>query len=513
MNKPNNPVKKILAAAALAVILAASGGYAVVIGGADNVKTYAEENRLFIPPLIDSRQAGRRIKLVMRAASREFFPGVKSDTKGFNQSYLGPSIRLYKGDTTRIIFNNNLKEPTTVHGHGLHVNGEVDGGPQGSIPPGGAKTVDLSIVQEAGTSWYHPHFMGTTAEHVYAGLAGLYLIEDDNSQTLPLPKKYGINDIPLIVQDRSFINGKMRHYAADNDDIMDGIRGETLLVNGTINPHLSVPAGWVRLRLLNGSNARFYRFYFAGDIPFFKIATEGGFLNKPVEITSITMAPGERNEIMIDMTKRKTLDFLAAFLPADPGGIALADAGSIDEMMESFIAFVSPPAPVVRVLALRADDSIRASGALPEVLNNIDYFTEADRQVAVRRDFTLDMDAADDRGPIGADNMLSINGQPMRMDTINMRVNKGDLELWTITAEMMPHPFHVHGVSFQILLLNGQPPGEEDKGWKDTVVVTEQPTKILMRFNHTASDPYPYMFHCHILEHEDAGMMGQFTVI
>ncbi len=130
----------------------------------------------------------------------------------------------------------------------------------------------------------------------------------------------------------------------------------------------------------------------------------------------------------------------------------------------------------------------------------------------MKRRFILDMDMPDDNGPINKHNMLSINAQPMSMDIINQRVKKDDMELWTITAEMMPHPFHVHGVSFQIISLNGQPPAEQDKGWKDTVIVTEQPTQILMRFNHVATEEYPYMYHCHILEHEDAGMMGQFTV-
>ena len=478
----------------------------------DKSRTYTQKNQLAIPKLIDSREVGHSIELTLQNAKHEFFSGIKSSTKGFNQSYLGPTIRLYKGHTTRIKFKNKLEEPITIHGHGLHVEGKVDGGPQSKILTGTSRTVDLPIVQEAGTSWYHPHLMGKTAEHVHSGLAGLYLIEDENSQKLPLPRNYGVNDIPLIIQDRSFVNGKMQPYAVTNDQIMDGLREETLVTNGTINPHLNVPAGWVRLRLLNGSNARFYRFYFADHIPFYKIATEGGFLNKPVEITSLIMAPGERNEIMIDLSSQKSLDFMAEFLPADPEGIDPGDVENFAEIGELLSTFFLPDTPVQRVVEIRTDSLLQASGTLPEQLNNIAFYNQADQHSAVKRTFTLDMDMADDNGPIHEQNMLSINGQSMNMGIINERVKKGNLELWTITAEMMPHPFHVHGVSFQILSLNGLPPAEEDKGWKDTVIVTEQPTEILMRFNHIATEEYPYMYHCHILEHEDAGMMGQFTV-
>ncbi|MEM7197378.1 MAG: multicopper oxidase domain-containing protein [Pseudomonadota bacterium] len=458
----------------------------------DQTKTYPQENALAIPALIDSRSAGNAIKLVIQKGNHEFFPTVESATKGFGQSFLGPTIRLYKGKETRIDFVNALDEPTTVHGHGLHVAGDVDGGPQSKILPGETKSVVLPIVQEAGTSWYHPHLMGKTAEHVHAGLAGLYLIEDANSLALPLPKNYGVDDIPLIVQDRSFAQGKMQPYNVTGAQHFDGLREETLIVNGTINAYHKVPQGWVRLRLLNGSNARFYRFFFADDVPFYKIATEGGFLNKPVTITELIMAPGERNEIMIDLANHETLSLMAEFLPADP-----------DENIQSNY-------PVQGVVALQSDAALPSAGTLPKKLNDIRYFDQEDRQAAIEREIFLNMD--DDVKHTDPHNMFGINDEPMNMAVINERVKKGDLELWTVTGEMMPHPFHIHGVSFQIVTHNGAPPAEEDRGWKDTVIVSGEPTTLLMQFHHTATEEFPYMYHCHILEHEDAGMMGQFTV-
>lgn len=493
--------KFLLIDAFLAVLIAAPVTGCFALNGQDTAKTYPQENQLTIPTLIDSLEAGNDIELVMQNSAHEFFSGIKSPTKGYSQSYLGPTIRLYKGETTRIVFRNDIEESSTVHGHGLHVEGKVDGGPQGKILAGEAKRVVLPIVQEAGTSWYHPHLMGKTAGHVHAGLSGLYLIEDENSQTLPLPKNYGVNDIPLIVQDRSFVDGKMKPYAVRNNQITDGLREETLVVNGTINPYHKVPAGWVRLRLLNASNARFYRFFFSDDTPFFKIATEGGFLNKPIEITEITMSPGERNEIMIDLSNYNSLSLMAEFLPSDPKNNGWLFSN-----------------PVQRVVDVRVDTTLLAQGELPNKLNDISYYNQADMQTAVRRTFTLDMGmrmrmGMRMAGPMGEHhNILTINGSAMNMSTINERVTKGKMELWTITADMMPHPFHVHGVSFQIVTHNGQPPATEDQGWKDTLVVTKEPSEILMRFNHIATDEFPYMYHCHILEHEDAGMMGQFTV-
>lgn len=449
------------------------------------------QNPLQIPDLLDSRTTPEMV-LVMQNGEHEFYSGIQSDTKGFNGDYLGPAIRLYQDTDATITFINNIGEPTTVHGHGLHVNGEIDGGPQSAIQPGESWQITIPVRQEAGTSWYHPHFMGKTAHHVHAGLAGLYLIEDENSQALDIPKEYGVNDIPLIVQDRSFTDGKMNEYAVTEDDIRNGLREDTLVVNGTVDAYHAVPQGWVRLRLVNGSNARFYRFHFGNDVPFFKIATEGGFLNQPVEMEFIDMAPGERNEIMIDLSDGENATLIADLLPADPD-----DSGGW---------FTNTPQ--ANVVELRVNPTIRASGTLPSTLNDITYFDRAD--ATQTRTISLEMEV---RGGSRENmNMFAINGRSMEMSYINERVKKGEVEIWRITGQRMPHPFHVHGASFQILTLNGAAPAEADKGWKDTVVVWDEVTEIIVRFEHEATEEFPYMYHCHMFEHEDYGMMGQFTV-
>jgi len=461
-------------------------------------------NELNIPPLIDSRAAGHDIALTMAASEHEFYIGKKSPTMGFNGSYLGPTIRLYKGESTTLSFTNQLAQPTTVHAHGLHIAGHLDGGPHNKIASGDTWRVTLPIVQQASTNWYHPHLMGKTASQVHAGLAGLYLIDDQHAQSLELPSEYGVNDIPLVVQDRTFVNGIMKTYNPNMQDMMEGLREDTLVANGTVDAQLTLPQGYVRLRLLNGSNSRSYQFYLSNGDSFYKIATEGGLLTQPLAMTQLSMAPGERNEIILDLKKAQSLRLMARFLPAEGGWLATQLASK------------------QTVVHIKVDDDKISAGKLPKTLNSIVNYQLKD--VAVTRKFVLEMglgeggdegdqlQAAMDMGHEAMSQLFSINGKSMSMQVINERVKLGDLELWEITAQGMDHPFHVHGTSFQIISHNGQEPAEEHRGWKDVVVVGEGITKVLMRFNHVATKQYPYMYHCHILEHEEGGMMGQFTV-
>lgn len=481
-------------------------------------QTLGDLRPLQIPPLIDSRESGGVVNLTLQRGTTSFFPGSPSQTFGFNGNFLGPAVRVYRGDTVSMNFTNQIGEDTTVHGHGLHVSGLIDGGPQQKIASGATWSFQFPVDQEASTSWYHPHLMGKTAEHVYKGLAGLYLIEDDNSQSLALPKEYGVDDIPLVVQDRLFDNGTMHYVIADMDD---GYLGNVILVNGTVNPYLEVGVGLTRLRLLNGSNARFYNFQFSDGRAFQKIATDGGFLDAPVSLNSLLLAPGERSEIIVDFSSGK--------------GVTLVTLPTLNTQFNDPL-FRGNPAPV-NVLEIRVNTSRTTNGSLPEKLNSINYYQAGD--AAVTRRFHLNMGGDDggfgggfddgdgggfgdggfgDEGGFGGGGlamgeMMAINGRAMNMSYINERVTKGQLELWRVTGEEMSHPFHVHGTSFQVLSINGVPVKPEDRGWKDTVIVLEnRVTEFLVRFDHEAADAYPYMYHCHILEHEDMGMMGQFTV-
>ena len=215
-------------------------------------------------------------------------------------------------------------------------------------------------------------------------------------------------------------------------------------------------------------------------------------MNQPVAMTSIDMAPGERNEIMINLSNKSGAALMADLLRGDS-----EDGNLWDE-----------DTPKALVGELRVDPTLQDSGTLPETLNNIAYF---DREDATQiRTISLDMEV---RGGTEENmDLFGINGQAMDMSQINFNVNKGEVEIWQITGQRMPHPFHIHGVSFQILTINGEPPSEADRGWKDTVVVWDEVTEIIVRFDYEATEEFPYMYHCHMLEHEEYGMMGQFTV-
>jgi len=159
-----------------------------------------EENKseLIIPDIIETLGDEASIELTMQATETEFFRGVFSNTFGYNGNFLGPTLKVYNNQSITLTTNNRIGEPSTIHKHGLHVPGSIDGGPHQKIDSGNSRTEILNINQEASTNWYHPHLMGSNAEHVYKGLAGMLIVEDENSLSLGLPNKYGVNDIPLL---------------------------------------------------------------------------------------------------------------------------------------------------------------------------------------------------------------------------------------------------------------------------------------------------------------------------
>ena len=469
------------------------------------------QSQLPIPPLVDGCQ-GRPIELQIRSGSWSFKPGVLTPTLGFSQDYLGPTIRTRQYSELNLHYQNTLTESVAVHGHGLHVPGEVDGGPQLAIDPDADWQPTLSIVQPAATCWYHSHTHGKTGEQTYHGLAGLIIIDDEQADSLPLPHRYGIDDLPIIIQDRTFdAQGHLVYSLYDADE--DGWLGDTVIINGAIAPVASVPAGKVRLRLLNGANARFYIVGFADNRTFYKIASDGGLLEEPVPLTSMEMSPGERCEIVVDMADGKPAGLLTLFEDEfeDEEGLIGSFLGLFDRTEKE----LPPPS-----LTLVVDRTMTAHTApLPEQLATI--VRPQPEEIVRSRDFLLimedggGMENGDQQGQQGghAAMDMTINGKAMDMNYINERVQRGVWERWRIRSNLGAHPFHVHGCSFLIEQMEGSAASSDQRGWKDMVVADDDDwSEIVVRFNHPATERYPYMYHCHILEHEDRGMMGQFTV-
>ncbi|HSN58101.1 MAG TPA: multicopper oxidase domain-containing protein, partial [Clostridiaceae bacterium] len=262
-----------------------------------------QENRLKLPVVLEDTNAdpgAAEFSLEAKEGMTEFAEGFKADTIGYNGDYLGPVLRFSKGEKVTIHVKNSLSFPTTVHWHGLVVEGEMDGGPHQGIMPGESWSPSFTVDQPAATLWYHPHLMGSSADQVYFGLAGLIYVDDDVSEGLNLPDNYGINDIPLIVQDRSFKSDGNLDYRTS---MMGVVPGESILINGTLNPYLDVKRENVRFRILNASNSENFNFRLSDDSSFWQIASDGGFLQEPVSQKSLTLAPGERAEIIVDFTK------------------------------------------------------------------------------------------------------------------------------------------------------------------------------------------------------------------
>ena len=459
----------------------------------------AEPQPLRIPALLDARGQGNALSLQVQTGTTEFFPGRTSGTLGYNGSHLGPTLRVHRGDDVEIAVTNTLKEDTTVHWHGLLIPAELDGGPHQLIQPGATWRPTLPIRQPAATLFYHPHVHGRTGEQVYAGLAGLLLVTDDEEQALGLPSEYGVDDLPLVLQDRQFEDGQLV-LPEGMMHTMQGRRGNTTLVNGTPNAVARIPGRLVRLRFVNGSNARIFDLSFDDRRAFHWIASEGGLLEAPVEVRSLTLAPGERVEILVNFSDGRPVALETApdtnfpKMMGPMGGarnFATEIFGAGNETVLRFepVASNGKPGVVPRRLIARA---------------------HADASPAIkRRRFVLNMGMGGMMGRgMGSGGSMSINGRPFEMDRIDERVPLGDTEIWEVTGEMMSHPFHIHGVQFEVLGRNGGTPVTRDAGLRDTVLVQEH-VELLVRFTQPAVKA-PFMYHCHILEHEDNGMMGQF---
>lgn len=484
----------------------AAGATALGAGLIPPAWSSVSRRRLPIPALVDGSR-GAPVDLHIREGAWSFRPGVTTPTLGISQQYLGPTIRTRKNTELNLRYKNALGEGVAIHGHGLHVPGEVDGGPQLEMAPGDEWRPSLSIVQPAATCWYHSHTHGKTGDQVYRGLAGMMIIDDDDADALDLPGRYGIDDLPIIIQDRTFDKQGRLVYSL-NEAGEDGWLGETVIVNGAIAPVADVPAGKVRLRLLNGANARFYIVTFADQRAFQKIATDGGFLAAPVPMKAMEMAPGERCEIIVDMSDGRPADLIAAF----EDEIDAAEEGMVNNVLNLFRGSEKRlPAPA---LSLRVDRSLTPHTApLPRTLATIDR--PAVSQISRTRDFVLTMEDggghAAHAGHAAMD--MTINGSAMDMSVINERVKQGVWERWRVRSEQGAHPFHVHGCSFLIERMEGAAAPPDQQGWKDVVVLDDDDwSEFVVRFDHPATDRHPYMYHCHILEHEDRGMMGQFTV-
>ncbi len=483
------PWKRLIAggAAALVVVVGlAVGAGAWVYSRAvkSNVGDLDFANVLAIPPLAEPTVAAdgtKEFDLRFVAGESDLVDDGPSETWGLNDTYLGPTIRADRGDKVRVNVTNGVDEATTLHWHGMHLPARMDGGPHQMVEPGDTWSPEWTIDQPAASLWYHPHLHGETAAEVYRGAAGLFLV-DDPAVAPDLPDTYGVDDIPLVIQDKNF----------DGDGSLDsgeplfntvGLLGDTIVVNGTTVPHLDVTTERVRFRVLNASNARVYNLGFPDGRTFSQVASDAGLLEQPHETDRLQLSPGERAEIVVDM---------------EPGEEAVLRSFAPDLDVDVFERFAGGD-DTFDIVELRAANELAPSPELPGELATIDRPNPDD--AVTTRSFRL-----------GDSN---INGDKMDMDRVDEVVTVDTTEIWEVTnGDGNPHSFHPHLVHFTVLDVDGEPPPPELEGWQDTIYVPPGSTiRIIARFDDHADPTTPYMFHCHVLRHEDQGMMGQFVVV
>ncbi|GGM74268.1 multicopper oxidase family protein [Dactylosporangium sucinum] len=464
------------------------GGWLYVSAGRGNVGELSFRNRLRIPPLLPPRVDGRRLRFRLTAGPglADLLPGRRTPAWGYNGAYLGPTLRARRGDTVVIDVENRLPVATSTHWHGMRLPAIMDGGPHQPIAPGATWSPTWTIDQPPGTLWYHPHLHGSTAEHVYRGLAGLFLVVDDDR----LPSEYGVDDVPVVLQDKKFHDDA----AFDTNGLtfgglsITGLLGDTILVNGTYDPFVEVTRTLTRFRLLNASNARVYDVGFADNRPMSVVATDAGLLPAPVPATRIMLSPGERAEVVVGFTagERVVLRSHPPALHANPVYERFAGGDDTFDLLQVRAAARLEPAPPLPD-TLAAEDAARPG-------------PNATARTFVLGDFT-------------------INGVTMDHVRIDQIVRPGAVEVWAVTnaggfpSNGVPHNFHIHGVDFAVLDVAGARPPAHLRGPKDTVFVPPRTTvRLAVRFAGYSDPHHPYMYHCHFLAHEDAGMMGQFLV-
>ncbi|MGY8887298.1 MAG: multicopper oxidase domain-containing protein [Flavobacteriales bacterium] len=458
------------------------------------------QNPLLIPPT----QTGTNINLTLQNGTTQFYSGQTTNTMGANGNILGPTLILNQGDLVNFSVNNQIGETTTIHWHGLHVSSENDGGPHTTIAPNATWSPSFTILDKAATYWYHPHLHHFTDKHVSKGIAGMIIVKDNAEAALSLPRTYGVDDFPLVMQTKDF--------DANNQIVVHSNSDDVVMINATIDPFLNVPSQVIRCRVLNGSSQRAFNIGLSNNQSFHQIASDGGLLSTPVQLTRLLLAPGERAEILIDFSGMNgQTAFLESFASELPNGIYGATNPGMGAGM-TMNGYNPNPLNGADFNILQFNVGIQTTNPITSVPSNLVTvipIPEINSNITRTLTFTpVTM------GPNQLNGEFLINGATMDLNVINYTIPLNNTEIWELTNQSaISHPFHIHDVQFNILTRNGVAPPLNEQGRKDVVLVKPQETvRFIAKFETFYNDTVPYMYHCHLLTHEDGGMMGQFVV-
>ncbi len=487
-----------------------NGITAVAYDGAGNATTTAPVivtlsaaqtyNPLIIPEVI----TGTTFDLNLHTATKQLLTGVATNTYAYNNMlFWGPTLIMNKGDWVQMNVTNNLADTTTTHWHGFHIPAIMDGGPHQTIPAGTTWRPSFKVDNNAGTYWYHPHLHEFTQQQLTRGGGGLIIIRDPEEAALILPRTYGVDDIPLALTSRRFLTGgaNTNQFATTNSAY-----GDYMVVNGTMNPQVTLPRQYVRLRILNAEIERSYNLGFSDGRTFYQLATDGGLVNAPIPLTRLVLAVGERAEILVDLTgatEGSTLDlqaFNSGQAPDFPGGEpgTTGQFGSLLNNTTFNILRINVGPATANPVTTR-----------PTTLKTNAFWTGTD----VTNDRALQI-----TGGLAGATDWSFDNLPFSPTVINQTLNLNAVERWTITNNSgFSHSFHIHDIQFY---MTGRTGGSNtglkayEAGWKDTLFIgRNQTVTFIAKFDGFASNTNPFMYHCHFSNHEDEGLMGQFVVV
>ena len=482
------------------------------------VKYIAAQNQLLIPPALTGTVFNLNIQT---GNSTGLIPGHTIPTKGFNGNILGPTLVMNKGDLVTINVTNLLNETTTVHWHGFHVSPENDGNPHSPIEPLQTYTPSFTVMDKAGTRWYHPHLHERTAKQVAQGLAGMIIVHDAEETALNLPVTYGVDDIPLIIQTKSIdpVADTIRYPTPTvQNGTSFGNRDSILLVNATRNPFVSVPRQMVRFRVLNGSQQRVFQLGLSNNANFYQIACDDGLLNNRYTTNRVRLSPGERADIVVDFsgfTVGQSVTLMSygseihngiwgSLYPVlDPAGPPTNyNPNTMNGANFSVIQF--------NVIAQTANPIL----TIPTVLSS-DVPLLAANATVTRNKYLLTSQGTPRIGKTDTANSASV----FNIDVVDDSIQLNTTEIWVLHGDPKQyHSFHLHDMHFYILDRKDSNnvvtlPNGSENGRKDVLFVNPKETvRVISRFEDFTSD-VPYVYHCHILVHEDKGMMKQFIVM
>ncbi len=425
-------------------------------------------------------------------------------------SYVGPVIRLRRGQRVRIRFRNQLPEPSIVHWHGLDVPAQADGHPRLAVDSGREYVYDFDVINRAGTYWYHPHPHMRTGAQVYQGLAGLLIVSDPEEEALGLPS--GNGELLCVLQDRRFDSGNQLVYAAGGMGMMammqtmNGWLGDRVLVNGRVQPTMNVDRRTYRVRILNGSNARIYKLAWSDGTPLTVIGGDGGLMEKARTMKALTLATGQRADVLLDLSDRPAgslLRLISLSYPAD----AVGRAGMMEETSSV------PQGAAISLMALRVSNTVGPRVSVPARIS------------APPESWAVNTAAPVRRVPLSFRQMnWFLAGRTFEMGAVaaDETVAAGSTHIWEFVNEsnpmgmMMAHPIHMHGRQFRVLSRSGAEGNPLNEGFNDSaptdtvLVLPGQTVRVQTTFSRL---PGLYLYHCHILEHEDMGMMRNFRVV